>query len=434
MKNPWKTIKFGVLLFALPLVATAAASAHQWVIASNPISLDIPAITGTDSEISMERAHTVALNRNGAVEGRIVTIEAGSKNTKGIAKLKIFFVQDGKVVKESYTKTDGTFVVEGVPEGAYSFVATGQDGFAAYGVRVVEDSTGKYEKFMEIAAVSKGLGSVKQIVNDGLSVVDNAVIDEKSITTKDEFPGANLVKLVDGSFHGRVLPIVGSPDLVAQTQIHILARNNKIAEVEADKTGAFEVPDLEPGVYDFVAIGPSGVAVLAFEAVESEKVLAVGLIDAEANPVSIEVESATEAGLLTAPSYAASFNVLLIEPQDVEPTPAQDDLIDTDGGGVADSIEVARGTDPNDARDDDAGALPIEFAGQDGAFGTASGGSAGTVGDFSNFAATPTTGAGAGGPGLAGGGRLVRWGLIGGIIAVAVTSGDPDDGSPNEPN
>jgi hypothetical protein len=38
MKNKWKTIKLGLALFALPLVATAAASVHQWIAESNPMT------------------------------------------------------------------------------------------------------------------------------------------------------------------------------------------------------------------------------------------------------------------------------------------------------------------------------------------------------------------------------------------------------------
>ena len=115
MNSQWKVIKFGVLLFALPLVATAAASAHQWMAISSPISTGVASLTASESSISMERVHTIALNGNGAIEGRIASIESGSDNAKGISKLKIYFVQNRNVVKETFTNSDGTFVVNDLP-------------------------------------------------------------------------------------------------------------------------------------------------------------------------------------------------------------------------------------------------------------------------------------------------------------------------------
>ena len=112
MKNKWKTFKFGLMLFALPMVATAAASAHTWMVESNPIWIDSEKVSFEDAGIGLARVHTVALNNNGAVEGRIATINANS--TEGLSSLKVFFVQDNKVVKETTTKSDGTFTAPGL--------------------------------------------------------------------------------------------------------------------------------------------------------------------------------------------------------------------------------------------------------------------------------------------------------------------------------
>ena len=38
MKDVWKTFKLGLYVFALPLIATAAASAHQWITNNEPVS------------------------------------------------------------------------------------------------------------------------------------------------------------------------------------------------------------------------------------------------------------------------------------------------------------------------------------------------------------------------------------------------------------
>ncbi len=169
MKTQWKVIKTIVLLSALPLVATAAASAHTWLSDTNPISLDVAGVSAEHSQqLSSERVHTVALNRAGAIEGRIATIDATTKESSGLSKLKIYFIRDGKIANETYTNDDGTFVVDGIAEGAYSFVATGKAGFAAYGVRVVANDGTQKVNTMEAAAVSPRFAAVKKILEQQL--------------------------------------------------------------------------------------------------------------------------------------------------------------------------------------------------------------------------------------------------------------------------
>jgi hypothetical protein len=110
MKNKWKSIKSVALLIVLPLVATAAASAHQWMTDSNPISLDLDQIEiSADQSINASRMHTIALNRAGAVQGRIASIDSDTREALGIADLKIFFIQNGEIVQETTTNEAGEF-------------------------------------------------------------------------------------------------------------------------------------------------------------------------------------------------------------------------------------------------------------------------------------------------------------------------------------
>ena len=78
MKNKWKSIRLGAMLFALPIVATAAASANQWMIENAPIVTSSDIATTFDS-INVKRNHTIALNDSGNVEGRLATIESDSR-------------------------------------------------------------------------------------------------------------------------------------------------------------------------------------------------------------------------------------------------------------------------------------------------------------------------------------------------------------------
>ena len=93
MKNKWKSIRLGAMLFALPVVATAAASANQWMIENAPIAVSSD-VAATFDSINVQRNHTISLNDSGNVEGRLATIESGSK-ANGLADLQVFLIQDG---------------------------------------------------------------------------------------------------------------------------------------------------------------------------------------------------------------------------------------------------------------------------------------------------------------------------------------------------
>jgi hypothetical protein len=140
MKTQFQKLRTIALLAVLPLVATAAASAQQWMTDNSPLSTDGTTLVSTVKPGLSGRMHTIALNRAGAVEGRVAAIDVNTKELQGLAGLKVFFVRDGKVAQQTTTSTDGSFVVEGLAEGGYSFVATGDAGFVAYGVHVVAEA------------------------------------------------------------------------------------------------------------------------------------------------------------------------------------------------------------------------------------------------------------------------------------------------------
>ena len=170
MKINWNLLKAGVLLFALPLVATAAVSASQWVNDTAPIDLNVE-VAEIENNIGVTRVHTVAINSGGAIEGRVASLEA--EGTQGISDLAVYFMSNGKVVHEVATSSDGSFRVEGIKEGNYSFVASGENGFAAYGVKVVGETAG-IDSVMEAAAVSSGV-AVKEILDNNPAQVTTEV-------------------------------------------------------------------------------------------------------------------------------------------------------------------------------------------------------------------------------------------------------------------
>jgi len=53
--------QLGLMLVALPFVATAAASAHQWIASATPIA----APEAVTANVSADRIHNITLNSNG---------------------------------------------------------------------------------------------------------------------------------------------------------------------------------------------------------------------------------------------------------------------------------------------------------------------------------------------------------------------------------
>ena len=398
MKSNWNLLKAGALLLALPMMATAAVSASQWVNDTAPIDLKVE-VAEVESSIGVTRVHAVALNSTGAIEGRVASMDAAG--TQGISDLSVYFMKNGKVVQETTTSSDGSFRVEGLSEGNYSFVASGENGFTAYGVKVVGETAG-IDNVMEASAVAPGVAVVKQILNTNLpkefatassSNVDQAVV------------GANRVNMIDGKLVGTVRSLDNVS--VEGTLVHILSGDKQVAKVETDKDGNFSISDLEPGVYNFVSTGPSGYAAVSFEAV---------------NEVAGDVE------IPVAFSPAAMIQEF----------------------GFADSLDVCTtcGTDAgfsNDIVYDSAPVYqdsfaPVEYASESIGCGGACGGSCGSSGNFTNFTPSTCGSCNAGGGGFggrlfggSGGNRFRRLallgGLIGGIIAIAV---DDDDIQSNE--
>ena len=423
MKNKWKSIRLGAMLFALPIVATAAASANQWMIENAPIAVSSDIATTFDS-INVKRNHTISLNDSGNVEGRLATIESGSK-ANGLSGLQVFLIQDGKVQSESTTDADGLFSLAAVDTGVYSFVATGENGFAAYGVRVVENTGDASLNLIEAAAVSPQTAVVKQLLDGQLpakvasAVLENATVSEVA----SNVIGSNKVILKNGTLVGNVIPMLGEVSAVDGTSVYIIKDNQQVAEAVTNAAGNFSVSDLDPGVYDFVAAGPTGFAAVSFEAVPEQ--LQTAAVAADTDEIPVALVSYQDYGFDDA---AGSLDVC---------TTCQGD-----GGFVSDQFigggeEIVYGGDEIVYGD----SSPIEYAGESVGCGCASGGCCGAAENFSSFNSCNSCNQCCGGGGgglfggrgglLAGASNLRRLALLGGIAtAIAVSVGD-DDSSPD---
>ena len=400
MKINWNLLKAGVLLFALPLVATAAVSASQWVNDTAPIDLNVE-VAEIENSIGATRVHTVALNPSGAIEGRVASLEA--EGTQGISDLSVYFMSNGKVVHEATTSSDGSFRVEGIIEGNYSFVASGENGFAAYGVKVVGETAG-IASVMEAAAVRSSV-AVKEILDSNSAQVATEVVanlEDQAIV------GANRINLVDGKLVGTVRSLENIS--VDGTTVYILSGDKQVAKVTTEKDGSFSIDGISPGVYSFVSTGPSGYAAVSFEVVNETE-----------TDVEIPVAFSPAAAIIQELGFANSL--------DVCSTCGTDSFASSDI--VYDSAPTCHACQESFA--------PVEYAGESIGCGGACGATCGSCGNFSGFtqggAAVGGQPGGLFGGGRLGGGRLLGGGSgglrrlallgsIGAIIALAVSDDD----------
>jgi hypothetical protein len=309
--------------------------------------------------------------------------------------MNVYFVQGGKIVKKGFTNDDGTFVIEGLKEGAYSFAATGSLGFTTFGVNVVKGNSDK-ATYLEAAAISPNATAAREIISANLpDDIAKAIIAESKQAHNDlpsEFIGTNRIQLTEEGLKGRVVSLA-SVELSAGLKAHILQGKKRIAVADINPKGEFVVKDFEAGVYDLVIAGADGVAAVSFEAVSA--------VD----------KGASEAYTSIQDTYG-SMDVALAAPSDYGV-----------GGSTSDAIVYDSGS--------------IDYAGDCVGCGVAAGGSCGSCGDYSGYSSC--CGGGGGGTGCFGG----RWGrlalLAGAAVAIALgASGGDDDGgggpmTPSEP-
>ncbi len=386
MKETWKILKLGIYVFALPLVATAAASAHQWMTSNTALAIVPPvpavAMTAPIARITAVRNHTITLNADGEVQGRVAAINFKSKVPRGLSEVNVYFSQNGRVVRKGYTNDDGTFVVKGLKEGVYSFVATNDLSFATCGVNVIQGKDGA-ENFIEVASISPNIKAVRDILKkEGPAPVDNEAVAAE--TTPKNVAGSNRVELDGQTLRGQVVSLI-KDELSTGTKAHLFKANEQVAEFEIKTDGTFEVADVAPGVYDIVVSGPEGVAAVSFEAVA---------------PID---ESSTDAYTALQDALFTNFLVALA-PQ-----------FDGGIGGGSDAVVYD--------------SSPVSFAGDSIGDGCAGGGCSGGAGDFSSMG--DCCGGSSGGRFL--GGRGLLFPLIAAAIAIPLAVGGGGPESPSEP-
>ena len=244
------------------------------------------------------RSHWVRPNADGNVEGRISALEMNS--TIPIEQLEVSLVKNGEKLYTQTTDSEGQFSFSDVTPNIYTLIASGKNGFMAYGIEVVPRPEGGildldfgkreaaerafYAKLglpagaavqedlqIDAAAIPPTFNTMQRLTQTFLQGAGAFSADVKAIGNAEEVSGGFQYALSDdGSFKGKLQPI-GTKDGDAQSlsdmNIFLIQDDNEIGRVPVEENGNFELKDVEPGVYAIVAAGKDGFAALSLELV-----------------------------------------------------------------------------------------------------------------------------------------------------------------------
>jgi hypothetical protein len=137
---------FSFALACVFVVCTAAATQAQAPVRSADLAAvaeaeDLKAAAGelAREEIAAEDAwydrHELSLSSDGNLPGNLRVFDDNGKLIP--ARVKLYFLNGGKVVAQTTPNQDGDFQAVGLKSGTYSLVAAGQSGFAAMGIRIL---------------------------------------------------------------------------------------------------------------------------------------------------------------------------------------------------------------------------------------------------------------------------------------------------------
>ncbi len=257
------------------------------------------------------RSYRVRLRADGRLPGRINVIDPETGLVSPAREMTIALLQNGEIVTEVHPGIDGVFEAEGVAPGIYSLVGHGDEGYIAYGLEVLpsefnagadgrDDDGNQPVAFQEVEDELQ-IDSLAVPPTDGPSVLNlaNEHIPDELVAAADEIaadgvavppPPANAddradpagsaraanlnqhaIRLAaDGSLTGRVRslsPQTGQPVRIRRLNVFLVRNNEIVAQAPVTPLGVFTFPDLDEGLYSFVAAGTEGFAAFSIRTV-----------------------------------------------------------------------------------------------------------------------------------------------------------------------
>ena len=349
----------------IPAIVINAVLTIDHVVAKNNekaitvrLSAEALAQIGQDDEKPLTetlRAHWVAANDEGNLDGRISSIDAEQSTSTPIEQLDVTLLQKGQKIRIASTNENGKFVLKDVEPGVYTLVAAGQNGFLAYGVHVLPkledfdvldldsdatppatlaekrayyvshfgipaDAIVQEELQIDAACVPPEFSTLQRISRNYLPSatafgMGTDTDDQQAISKATDILGGFQFPLTaEGNFNGRIQPIAtedGEPAELSDMNMFLVQDDLEVARVAVEKNGKFEIEDVEPGVYSLIAAGTDGFAAMSLELVAKPSDLELGnnQLNSPNNYVSYNAKQAAD------PAFGVA---IVTDPEDIK--------------------------------------------------------------------------------------------------------------------
>ena len=331
------------------LAPTAEAIADQVEEAMNaPLAPDA---------IISDRSEDIVLDETGSFEGRLAAYSSGHQ-TVAASNMTVQIIQNG--VSDAITTTDsnGAFKFKGLQPGVAAVLASGENGFMLFGVRLVaadEQNPASQHIGLESTIIrGADLPVVKSILESRLTNGDVRFVDEPFNLEQDfQFgkgePATSIIRQAvqleaDGTLRGVVNVLddrTGRVREILDLTVFFVRDGQIAASTEADNSGEFVVEGLSPGIYSAVGVGKDGTFAFSVEVTQAGLQATAGNVSpSEYQTASLLVPTAFTVALANAGNFNAqnanSFTNGQINPNGAPPGPlASNPMTPAPGGGAA---------------------------------------------------------------------------------------------------
>ena len=272
-------------------------------------------------EILKDRTHTVVLDKDGGMTGRLYAITPDGMVPA--ANMQVRLLTGGGKSAETTTDATGLFSVKGLTPDVGGIFASGAAGVVTYGVQFVQETAempADREIDVESAVVpAANVEQMRKLLKSDIGTRDLRF--NSKLTPEDEVfpvgtgPAATSViyESVQIAADGRVYGQVNLHDErtgryreILSLRVHFLQDGNKVGSARVAPNGSFSVPDLKPGIYGLVGVGRDGVFGIGVEVVPFQA--AAANADGTFVPVRLSLAPGLSVGSL-GPAHLNSANL-----------------------------------------------------------------------------------------------------------------------------
>lgn len=392
-----RQFKIAAFVSAIACSAIALQAQDSLITPADAVTPSVSASPSVTTHLNqLHQEEWVVLDKDNRISGTYSQLNPDGEAV-GVTGVTVNLSRNGKVFQSATTDSDGRFTFDGVGVGSYALVGKSANSLAVFAIHVLP--AGASEKLDSDFLVfgTSITKPVEQVLRShAVPVSDGKYYPEMStdpVGNARKFTESKVQLGKNGVLSGRLSRpsgLVGN-DLSGNIA-HVLKDGKVVGHASTNSKGEFQISNLAPGIYDFVAAGKDGIAVGSFSALDV---------------ASVARKSEDSKLVQTGVSGSENLNVELVSPPDYYTQTYYEEQVVQDDQDFGAPMMGEGFFDPN-------GFGP-------GGFGGGGGGFAGGGG----FGGGGGGGAGGGGGGLGGlGGRglgslLGIGGLAAGVVALS---------------